>query len=263
MNKLFYYLILIFIIVTIGCKKNKECMYSYPKIANDKYIFPVRPGSAEWNAAGSWGIGQFDPLDSIYKLCQIPSATLGSMSTIGLIQSLEDNPCLFNIFLRSNWFQGRNEVLKRLNVSWSLNKRTDAGITIVNYYETKDPNIVSCISDDSEKGRYANNWNLFDLVCTQDSILNQLDRINKKRFAKIVTEKFNVQLKYPKTFGTGKTPMIIILSQLMILENFQPYLDLLEKETGFKDFSITSEYNGDYKYLYAKILEFSTQFINS
>jgi hypothetical protein len=217
MNKLLCLLPLFFIIILSGCKKISKCNCSNATVALDKYTYPVKPGSAEWNAAGAAGIGQFDPLDSIYKLCQIPTSILQSMSTIGLIQSLEDNPCLINILLRDDWFQGRNEVLTRLNVSWVLNKKSDAGISIVNYYDSKDPNCSACLKTEEEKGRFANDWLLFDMICTQDSILNQLDKAGKKRFSKIVSNKLKIKLNYPNTFGTLETPSVLILSQIMIL----------------------------------------------
>jgi hypothetical protein len=263
MSRLFFSLIVIISTIFLGCNKHKDCSCNNSPIAADKYIYPVKPGSAEWNAAGTWGIGHPDPLDSIYKLCQIPNPILQSMSTIGLIQSLEDNPCLINMLLRNNWFQGRNKVLPRLNVSWALNKRTDAGIGIVNFYETKDPNCSACLNTDDEKGRFANNWYLFDMICTQDSILNQLDKATKKRFSKIIIDKLKIQANYPNTFGTLKTPAILILSQIMILENFTPYFNALQANQNLSIFASTGIILADFHEVYDKVLGFSNQFINS
>jgi hypothetical protein len=260
MNKLFYFLSFFSIVIIDGCKKNEQCNCSNLIFALDKYLYPVKTGSAEWNAAIAWGIGQPYPLDSVYKLCQIPNFKLQAMSTIGLIQSLRDNPCLFNMLLRDNKFQGRNEVLTRLNVSWTLNMRNDAGIQFLNFYESQDPNCSACLNSDDEKGSFATNWYLFDMVCTQDSILNQLDRSTKKRFAKIVIDKFKIQLNYPNTFGSSKTSSILILSQIMIRANFQPYIDALQTNSNLNSFASTGVLTGDF---YNLILDFTNQFINS
>lgn len=249
-----------FIAILGGCKKNKDCDCIVQIAAADKYLYPVKPGSAEWNAAIASGIGQPYPLDSIYKLCQIPNNKLQAMSTLGLIQSIADNPCLFNMLLRDNKFQGRNEVLTRLNVSWALNMRTDAGVSVINFYETKDPNCSECLNTEDKKGHFATNWYLFDMVCTQDSILNQLDRSAKKRFAKIVIDKFKVQLNYPNTFGSSKTSSILILSQLMIRADFLPYLDALQANSNLRTFASTGILTGDF---HSIILDFANQFINS
>ncbi|MEP6713706.1 MAG: hypothetical protein ABJA37_14865 [Ferruginibacter sp.] len=258
MNKLFYGSLLFLFLASAGCKKTKECMYNYPLVAADKYIYPVKPGSAEWNAAGASGIGQSYPLDPIYKLCQIPENILQSMSTLGLIQSLEENPCMVNMLLRDNSKQGRDEVLSRLNVSWILNKRADAGTNIIKYYESKDPNIISCIGVDYDKFLYATNWFFFNMVCTQDSILNQLDSPKKRKFAKIINEKFNTQLQYPKFFEWSKTSSILLMSQLMISDNFQPYLVALQANPNLNFFAETGALVDDF---YPIVLNFTNQFI--
>lgn len=260
MNKQFYFITILFISILFGCKKSDKCHCNSTVTATDKYSYPVKAGSAEWNAAGIWGIGKFDPLDSIYKLCQVPTNTLKTMSTLGLIQSLEDNPCMVNMLLRDNKFQGRNEVLQRLNVNGVLNNRADAGIGIVNYYETKDPDCSACLNTDLEKGIFQTNWYFMDMICTQDSILNQLDKAAKKRFAKIVMDKFKIQLKYPNTFGSSRTSSILILSQLMILSSFQPYLNALNTNSNLAIFASTGILVGDF---YDTVLGYSSQFINN
>lgn len=255
MNKQFYFITILFISILSGCKKTDKCNCNPIVKAADKYSYPVKPGSVKWNAAGTAG-----GLDSIYKLCQIPSSILATMSTPGLIQSLEDNPCMVNMLLRDNKFQGRNEVLQRLNVNRALNNRADAGISIVNYYETKDPDCSACLNTDLEKGIFQTNWYFMDMICTQDSILSQLDETTKKRFAKIVINKFKIQLKYPNTFGSSRTSSILILSQLMILSSFQPYLNALNMNSNLAIFASTGILVGDF---YDTVLDYSNQFINS
>lgn len=246
--------------ILVGCNKNSECKCKDSIIASDKYSYPVRAGSPEWNAAGFWGIGRANPLDSIYKLSQIPTTRLQAMSTMGLIQSLLDNPCLFNMLLWDDVLIGRNEVLSQLNVSRALNLRTDAGINIVNYYEGKDPNCVVCLKTDDERGDFANNWYLLDIVCTQNSILNQLDRKTKKRFSSIIIDKFKNQLNYPGVFGSSRTSSVLVLSQIMIQDDFQPYRDALQANSKLYTFAFTGELTGDF---YTLIIDFSTKYINS
>lgn len=260
MNNILYWMFLVIICFLMGCNKNKDCKCRDSIIAADKYSYPVKSGSSEWNAAGAWGIGRTNPLDSIYKLCQIPPTKLQAMSTMGLIQSLLDNPCLLNMLLRNDKFQGRNEVLAQLNVSRALDLRPDAGISIVNYYEAKDPNCAGCLNTDDERGDFANNWYLLDMVCTQYSILNQLDRQTKKSFSKMIIDKFKTQLNYPSVFGSSRTSSVLILSQIMILEGFQPYLDALQANSRLYIFASTGELTGDF---YSLIIDFSTKYINS
>ena len=242
MNKLYYILIIFFIPVISGCKKDvaSDCNCIIITPAPDKYEYPFEAGSPEWNAAGTAG-----GLDSIYKLCQVPQNLVINMSTLGLVQTLEENPMLFNMLLRDNKFSGRNEVLSRLNVSWELNKRVDAASKIMDYYNTKNPCCVENITGDAAKGAFALSWYFFDMICTQDSLLNKLDNQGKKNFAKIIIDKYSVQLKYPDTFGSSKASSAIILSQLMIKENFQQYLTALQSNSDLNYFASTGILTSD------------------
>ena len=238
MNRLYYLLIILFAISSVNCNKNHDigCNCNPIRFTADKYSYPVKPGSAEWNAAGAAG-----GLDSIYKLCQIPSNVLPTMSTLGLIQSLEYNPCLGNIFLRTNLFQGRNEVLPRLNVSVELNKRNDAALNMMAYYKEIDPCCVLSLKTDLEKGEFTSYMVLLDIVYTQDSLLNQLSLSEKKQFADIIINKYNIQLKYPDIFGFSKTTSMLVLSQLMINASFQPYIAALQSDSELSYFASTTE----------------------
>lgn len=236
MNKVSVLLLFLFF-GELNCKKEDktlECNCIIVPPSSDRYEYPVKAGSSDWNAAGVAG-----GLDSIYKLCQVPQSKIVNMSTMGVIQTLEDNPALFNMFLRDNKFYGRNEVLSRLNISWELNKRTDAGVVILQYYSKKNPCCVETISDTNDKGAFANKWYLFDMICTQDSIINQLDSQSKKSFARVVVDRYAVQLTYPNTFGSSKTSSVLVLSQLMIKANYQPYVSALQADAGLNSFALT------------------------
>lgn len=258
MNKVYCSLIILVITCTLSCRKNNstDCNCNFITPAADKYNYPVKPGTPEWNAGGTAG-----GLDSIYKLCQVPQNLLTSMSTIGLIQSLEDNPCLGNVMLRTNLFQGRNEVLLRLNVSWELNKRNDAAAKIMIYYNQKNPCCAETLNTDLEKGKFSANWVLFDLICTQDSLINQLQLSDKKQFARIIIDKYNIQLKYPYTFGLSKTTSILVLSQLMKNAPFQSYIDALQSNPELNYFASTSEFTSPE--LLDAVLSYSKLFITN
>ena len=231
---------MIVVLVSPGCEKTNEyqpnasCSCAAVVNAADKYTYPFLPGTTAWNQAGLAG-----GLDSIYSICQVPDNTLKSMSTLGLIQTLETNPCLINMFLRDGKFQGRNEVLPRLNVNTELLKRTDAGAALVNYYNQKQPCCAEGLSTDILKGKFANDWHLFDMICTQEKILNQLDNEQKLVFARVVLDKFSIQLNYPSIFGSSRSTSALILSQLMILAKYDPYLQAIKSNPGLLSFSQT------------------------
>lgn len=235
-KKTHIFLLLSTIILLNNCKKNNvsDCNCVSVVDATDKYTYPIKAGSAAWNAAGAAG-----GIDSIYKISQVPLNRLQSMSTLALIQTLETNPTLFNMLLRDNKIFGRNEVLSRLNVSWELNKRNDAGQKMVEYYNQKNPCCIESIPTDIGRGRYANDWYLSDMICTQDSLISKLTLSGKKNFAKIVINKYIIQLKYPDTFGSTKTSSILILSNILIAADNQPYLNALLSNNNLNFFANT------------------------
>lgn len=238
MNKAPYLLIPLFVISSLNCNKkiDTNCDCSPVILAVDKYNYPVKRGSVEWNAAGVAG-----GLDSIYGLCQVPESTLKTMSTLGVIQSLQYNPCLGNILLRTNLFQGRNEVLPRLNVSIELNKRDDGALNMIAYYKQKDPCCILSLKTDLQRGEFSSYMVLLDIICTQDNLLNQLTLSEKKQFATIIIEKYNIQLKYPDIFGFSKTTSMLVLSQLMKNAIFQPYINALQSNPELSYFASTTE----------------------
>jgi hypothetical protein len=246
-------------LAVFGCQKSNEyqpntsCACTGAVSATDKYIYPILPGTPAWNQAGLAG-----GIDSIYAICQVPDNTLKNMSTLGLIQSLADNPCLFNMFLRINNIQGRNEVLPRLNVNTELLKRPDAGIILINYYNQKQPCCAEELVTDLLRGKYANDWHLFDMVCTQEGLLNKLPTEQKIEFARIVLNKFYIQLNYPSTFGSTKATSALILSQLMILANYSPYQQALKNNADLLLFSQTGLLTT--KISYDDILNYGKQF---
>ncbi len=253
------YLLFLFLTVFLSsCRKSDilDCSCISKTDVSDKYIYPIKGGSVEWNAAGLAG-----GLDSIYKICQVPENILQSMSTQGLIQTLETNPTLLNMLLRDNLFLGRNEVLSRLNVSWELNKRSDAGIKIMEYYNQKNPCCVENILSDIDKGGFANNWHYFDMICSQDSLINKLDLPNKKNFVKIILSKYSIQLKYPNTFGSTKTTSVLILSNILKSANYQPYVNELLADNNLNYFSNSGIFTTNINL--KAIINYATNFSNN
>lgn len=204
------------------------CECQSTPVASDKYAYPAPRGSAAWNAASAIGI-----YDTLYKLSQIPASQLTAMSTLGIIQSLEENPMIVDMSVFNFIVGGRNSVLGRLNVNQELIKRSDAGTVILNYYKKKYPCCIDAISDSFKKGDYAiRNWWLFEIICTQDAIVNNLTSDEKKEFAKTIILKGEEKLKYSilATVPGGEEGSILLLSCLMKAAAYAPYLTALSND---------------------------------
>lgn len=232
----------------------------------DKYVYTFKPGDSAWVAAGLWSMGSFDPLDSIFKLCQVPAATLATMSTLGVIQSIEENPFLGTMRLRESYFQGRDEVvgIRRLNANEELLKRTDAAKELITYYRGKNP-VCGYYKNETEAKRHLQfNWYYFDMICTQPDLLNKMDRNEKKEFARVVKEKRDILINYPDFYeGHAFFTTALILSQIMLADNFTPYITEVQNNQNLRWFvNYGVKFSGYEDYL-ATILSYTNSFLNS
>ncbi|MBX3253261.1 MAG: hypothetical protein KF862_03885 [Chitinophagaceae bacterium] len=216
-----YFIIIMALAAFCNCKKNKgECCIQIDK-PSGTYIYPVAFGNPDWS------------------LYQIPDSILINMSTPALIQSLLDNP---NIPLRniySNVFQGRDQVLKRLNASTELNKRPDACQKLYERYIQMTPCCFPENSPSVERGNYIEGWVVYEEILTQDSILNQFDHSKKIDLARVVVKKQEIKMTYGESFGTSKVSGVLVLSQIMKLDNYRPFMNELNTNSDLAFYTTT------------------------
>lgn len=204
-----YFITIIVLAAFCNCKKNKgQCCVQIDK-PSGTYIYPVAFGNPDW---GSY---------------QIPDSILINMSTPALIQSLLDNPNLPLRNIYSTVFQGRDQVLKRLNASTELNKRPDACQKLFERYIQMTPCCFPENSSSLERGNYIESWAVYEEILTQDSILNQFDHRKKVNLAREVVKKQEIKMAYGESFGTSRTTGALVLSQIMKLDNYLPFINEL------------------------------------
>jgi hypothetical protein len=205
-----YILFFIVLFIFSSCRKNKDsCCVQISKPLGT-YIYPVAFGNPDWN---------------VY---QIPDSIIIKMSTPALIQSLLDNPNLPLRNIYSNVFQGRDQVLKRLNASTELNKRPDACQELFERYSQMTPCCFPLNGSSLERGYYIESWVVYEEILTKDSILNQFNHSKKIDFAKEVIKKQEIKMQYGDSFGTSRTAGALVLSQIMKLDNYLPFINELD-----------------------------------
>jgi len=88
------YISALFLLIQLSaCTKSDDdilsvCLGNKP---SDSYVFPIVPGTAQWLALPTTA--------DRYAACEIPAATVHSMSTEALIQSWFDYPFINDIFI--------------------------------------------------------------------------------------------------------------------------------------------------------------------
>ncbi len=107
----------------------------------EPYDFPVRPGTEEWVALGSH--------EARLKACEIPTDILSRMTTGALVKTCMAYPFGGSVALANDLKLGAGVLLTRFNGLQELVQRPDAGIELVDFYETVNVlEVPSCgISD--------------------------------------------------------------------------------------------------------------------
>lgn len=78
-----------------------------------------------------------------------------------------------------------------------------------------------------ERGNYIESWVVYEEILTQDSILNQFDHSKKISLAREVIKKQEIKMAYGESFGTSRTTGALVLSQIMKLDNYLPFINEL------------------------------------
>lgn len=239
-----YLIILSFLL--FGCAKN-DIQYYDPNIncncldepnANDKFQYLNSPPSKKWDSL--FNIGGYDY--AYEKILQVPISEASKMSTLGLLQSVLENPTIHSTFIVSNsWFLGRTKYLKSLYASWELNKRTDAVKIFMDFYSKKPPCCVNKISqsDSVKLISFIYNKREFEIIACQDSILNKFRNEESQQFIRTVIDQYFIQDQYPQ-FGKDRTTTLLLMSNIMFFANYKPFVDEMNNNVTIKNFVLGS-----------------------
>jgi hypothetical protein len=162
----------------------------------------------------------------------------------------------------SNVFQGRDFVLKKLNASYELNKRADACQQLFDRYKQMAPCCLPQKGTSLERGAYVESWASYEKILTQDSIINQFTHNKKVSFANELIKKDEFKAMYGDSFGTSRTTGILVLSQIMKLENYLPFINELNTNSELKLYT-DSGLATNYDLMRNIVLEFAKKFIQT
>lgn len=241
-----YILFSILYLFLFGCTKsdtksytpNVNCICNEETVAIDKYLYPNAPPSKKWDSLFNVGGYSF----AYDNILQVPFSESSKMSTLGLIQSILENPTIHSSFaFQNSWFIGKSNYLKNLYASWELNKRADAGRVMAEYYTKKTPCCINKISpNDSLKiSTYIYSRREFEVIFTQDSILSKLKLDEKKQFIRTVIDYYYMMDLYPQ-FGNDKTTSSLLLSSIMLSASYAPYINEVNSNGNLKNFALGS-----------------------
>ncbi|MBO9561696.1 MAG: hypothetical protein J7621_02945 [Niastella sp.] len=138
------------------------------KITDNKYVFPVKPGSAAWRA--------FTTHKQMEEATQLPQNVLTSLTTKALLETCLDYPLLIDMMAYNTPQKGLEAVARNFNGLQELIKRNDVATHLANVYQqliTTDINKLSALSD---KGKLSFQLSFIEILFGQKPVLGKIDK---------------------------------------------------------------------------------------
>lgn len=227
--KLMNVFLLGFLFVSCG-EEEYECAWfipnpieedSYNFNPDDRYDFPVRPGSQEWSV--------FTTGQQMIDACQVPDVILDQMSTNGLIETCLDYPLLSNMFAFSSIQLGTKRQMENFNGFGKLVQKNDAATLMLARYRLIDASLVSNENDVSI-GDFSVNFISFGMALSQLVFIEQLSTLEKKELVHDAMLKYEVFLLDQEIFGLFILKVqALIMARTMQAEGYRSFLKEIEK----------------------------------
>lgn len=138
------------------------------KLTDNKYVFPVTPGSAAWRA--------FTTHKQMEEATQIPQNKLTGLTTKALLETCLDYPLLIDMMAFNTPQKGVETVIHKFNGLQELIKRNDVATHLANVYQqliTTDINKLSTLSD---KGKLSFQLSFIEILFGQKPVLGKVDK---------------------------------------------------------------------------------------
>ena len=215
-------IILLFIVIVVGISCEREipgpkcCACLEAEGKTDKYIYPVQPGSSEWEKLNSH--------QEMVNVCQIPIRKLKSMCTVGLIDTYLDYPLSFTIFAFNNTNEGLQQIATEFNGFSELLRRNDCATLLLQRYRLIDPANINSMLDDIEIGFYMQKIQFMELTLGFEPLRNRLSSSECKTIMEIGLK--NLEKKETNNYGNlSLTTNIYLLTKILELEQYPSFLE--------------------------------------
>lgn len=231
-----YFIILCLSIFILSCSKEETTLIIHEcscivETAQDTYIYPIRPGSDEWDSITT--------SDGFADATQISFNDLNKMSTTGLIETCLENPNFFDLYLSETPQLFYNNFSHLFNVCKVLVKRDDAMEKLIERYSSM---CVRCAENNysSYSGKGGEIMYAFDqieLLMAQNDFLSKISRSNRLELAKKVLEKYEEKLNINTSLYHQNTS-VWLAGRIMNYDSFPEMRKLMENHFEI-DFLIT------------------------
>lgn len=168
------------------------------------YVFPVKPGTDEWEQMGS--------RQEMLAAVQIPADRVAGISTAGLVETVLDYPLYMDMFAHNNLEAGLATIKHDFNGMQALLGRSDAGSVLLQRYQATDANAVSEMSDTLEQGDYVSRLTYLEMILAQPEIGERLSVAARRSLVEIALQQQADKAKLADIYGMagGETAALLI-----------------------------------------------------
>ena len=196
-----------FMLVFTGSLKaqTKFSPYKSDVIIYSGYSFPIFPESDEWKNADR---------SQRTDMLQIPTDTLGSISTRRLLETCLYYPFNINAFLCDNQSEGFDKVKNGFNGYAELYQRNDFVAELIALYSSRDVNLVEKMDNDYDRGQYSFDYKIMELMILD--ILNSTTTTSQRsnQIVDIVSRKQSQREQMKEYYSKNGTTEIIVNFEL-------------------------------------------------
>lgn len=179
-------------------------MSSDSSVPPDTYDFPIKPGTPEWQALNSH--------EEMVRACQIPEATLQSMSTAGLVETVLNYPLLGDMIAYNSFQEGFNTMASEFNGLAELLQRPEAGSELLTRYRAMDPAAIDVNWTPEQRGQYAFRIAYVETLLAQDTIRANLTEAELHNLLAETVIKLRLKQEQPEVYGQfslGKAALLV------------------------------------------------------
>lgn len=213
--------LLIFVLFVSGCGKKEEqkcCSCLEDNGISDEYIFPIRPGMAEW--------ANFKSHQEMVDVCRIPDYILRDICTSGLIDTYLNYPLLFTIFAFNNINQGFDRVNSDFNGFREFLSRSDCTSKFLTKYKSVSPSDLDSSWTILERGSFMQLLQFMELTLGYGPISQKLNSDERKELIRLGLEKLILKENNNYSRWSRKTNIYVIATTLN-RENYKPFSDFI------------------------------------
>lgn len=173
-------LLLSFVIVCVNpITTMANAIVTIERSDNTPYVFPVVPGSSEWEKF----ISKQDMVDA----CQVPEDKLKNMTTEALLETVLNYPLITDYIAFNTFEDACNMVSSDFNGFNELFSREDVTSVILNRYATS--NVLYEINDNTDSKRFMEPATIEYLIVCNEIKNGKMNDEEAKQFAEIHNEK--------------------------------------------------------------------------